>query len=80
MNIIEKINDAVLTPIVYLLFALAVGYFLYGLMKFIQNQDNETAQGEGKRHMVWGIVGIAIMVGVYGLLNLVQSSISGITP
>ena len=75
MDIIKKVNDAILTPIVYLLFALATGYFLYGVLKFIQNQDNETAQAEGKRHMVWGIVGIAIMVGVYGILHVIQASL-----
>lgn len=74
----QKINDAILTPIIVLLFALAVGYFLLGLVKFIRNQDNETELEDGKQHMVWGVIGISIMVGVYGILNLIQSSVSGI--
>ena len=74
----QKINDAILTPIIVLLFALAVGYFLLGLVKFIRNQDNETELEEGKQHMVWGVIGISIMVGVYGILNLIQSSVAGI--
>lgn len=76
MDIIQKVNDAILTPIIILLFALAMMYFLYGVLKFIQNQDNETEQTEGKRHMVWGIVGIAIMVSVYGILHLIQNTAS----
>lgn len=79
MNIIQKVNNAILTPIITLLFALAAGYFLYGLLKFIQNQDNDTAQEEGKRHMVWGIVGIAVMVAVYGILHVIQASVVGLT-
>jgi uncharacterized membrane protein YidH (DUF202 family) len=78
MTIIQKVNDAILTPIIVLLFALATGYFLYGVMKFVQNQDNDKEMEIGKSHMVWGIVGIAIMVGVYGILNLVASSVQGI--
>ena len=78
MTIIEKINDAILRPLIVLLFALATGYFLFGLMKFIQNQDNEEAQSEGKRHMVWGVIGIAIMTGVYGILNTIYLSVSGL--
>ena len=78
MTIIEKINDAILQPLIVLLFALATGYFLFGLMKFIQNQDNEEAQSEGKRHMVWGVIGIAIMTGVYGILNTIYLSVSGL--
>lgn len=79
MDIIQKVNDEILTPLVVLLFALAVGYFLFGVVKFVANLDNESTMEEGKRHMVWGVVGIAIMVGVYGILNLIQSSVSGIS-
>lgn len=79
MTIIQKVNDAILTPIIVLLFALATGYFLFGLMKFIMNQDNDEAQSEGKKHMLWGVVGIAIMVSVWGILNLINESVIGIT-
>lgn len=74
---IQKVNDAILQPIVSLLMALAVGYFLFGVMKFVKNQDSEDAQAEGKKHMVWGIIGVAIMVSVYGILNLVKSTVAG---
>lgn len=74
----QKINDAILTPIIVLLFALAVVYFLFGVAKFVRNQDNETELEAGKQHMVWGVVGISIMVAVYGILNLIQSSVAGI--
>ena len=77
MNIIQKINDAILQPIIVFLFALAVVYFLFGLFKFIRNQDNEKEMEGGKQQMVWGIVGIAIMVGVYGILHLIQASVAG---
>lgn len=79
MNIIEKINDLILNPIIFLLFAVAVLYFLFGLFKFIQNQDNETAQEEGKRHMIWGVIGIFLMVAVYGILDIIGSTVSNIT-
>lgn len=78
MTIIQKVNDAILTPIVYLLFAVATVYFLFGLMKFILNQDNDEAQSEGKKHMMWGVIGIAIMVSVWGILNLINESVKGL--
>ncbi|HBB43783.1 MAG TPA: hypothetical protein DCZ83_00040 [Candidatus Yonathbacteria bacterium] len=77
MNIIQKINDAILQPIVMLLMALAVAYFLYGVMKFVRDQSSEDAQVEGKRHMVWGVVGIAIMVSVWGILNFINEFVIG---
>ncbi|MFZ2831730.1 MAG: hypothetical protein WAZ40_01115 [Minisyncoccia bacterium] len=73
----KKINESILQPIVMLLMALAVAYFLFGVMKFVKDQDSEDAQGEGKRHMLWGVVGLFIMVSVYGILNFINSFVLG---
>lgn len=77
MNIIQKINDAILQPIVTLLMAAAVAYFLYGVMKFVKDQGSEEAQVEGKKHMMWGVIGLAIMVSVWGILNFINSFVMG---
>lgn len=78
MTIIERLNDLILNPIIYLLFAVAVFYFLFGLLKFIQNQDNETAHEEGKQHMLWGVIGVFLMIAVYGILNLIGATLGNI--
>jgi len=77
MNFLQRITDSVLQPLVSLLMAAAVAYFLFGVMKFVKDQDSETAQQEGKKHMLWGIIGLAIMVSVYGILNLINSFVIG---
>ncbi len=74
MNIIAKISDNILNPIITLLFASAIFYFLFGLLKFIQNQDNEAALEEGKSHMVWGIIGIFLMMSVLGILRIIKNT------
>lgn len=76
---IERFKDQIIQPIITLLVAVAVGYFLYGLMEFIRNQDNEDAQESGKKHMLWGVIGIAIMFSVYGILNLVNDIAGSLT-
>jgi uncharacterized membrane protein YidH (DUF202 family) len=78
VNIIQRLNDLIINPLIILLFALAVFYFLFGLLRFIQNQDDENAQEEGKRHMVWGVIGIFLMIAVYGILNLIGSTVGNI--
>ncbi len=77
MNIIQKVNEAILQPLIALLMAAAVAYFLFGVMKFVKDQDSEDAQVEGKKHMLWGVIGIAIMVSVYGILNFINSFVLG---
>lgn len=78
-SVASKINSEIIQPIIIFLFAVAIGYFLYGLMEFIRNQDNEDSHEAGKKHMIWGVVGIAIMFAVYGILNLINETVKGIT-
>ncbi len=75
MDALAKIKTEILNPLIWLLFALAVGYFLYGVFVFIQNQDNEKAKEEGKQHMLWGIIGIFLMIAVYGILGLIANTL-----
>ncbi len=75
---IAVINREILNPLILLLFGAAIVYFLWGLMVFIRNQDNEEAQGDGRRHMFWGVVGIFLMMAVGGILNVLTNLASQI--
>ena len=79
---IGKVDTLIINPLISLLFALAVVYFLYGVFEFLMNQDNEEAKTKGKSHMVWGIVGITIMMGVWTILGMIINTfnIKGIDP
>ena len=50
--------------------ALAVLFFLYGVMEFIAGAGNEEKRTQGKRHIIWGIIGIFIMISVFGIMRL----------
>lgn len=76
MNIIDNIAFFIIKPIVTLLIALAVLYFLYGLLKFIGNQDNPTEQEAGKRHMIWGVIGVFLMMTVGGILAIIDNTLN----
>ena len=75
---IGRVDTLIINPLIGLLFALAVVYFLYGVLEFILNQENEEKKTSGKSHMLWGIVGITIMLGVWTILNIVLSTL-GVT-
>lgn len=78
-SVIDKIKSEIVQPIIYFLIAVAVVYFLFGLMEFVRNQDNEEAKTDGKRHMMWGVIGMAIMFSVYGILNVINNTVIRIT-
>ena len=72
---IGKVDTTIINPLIFLLFALAIVYFLYGVLEFLMNQENEEKKTSGKSHMLWGVVGIVIMLGVWTILSMVQSTI-----
>lgn len=70
----KKINDNVVSPVIYLIMSLAIVYFIWGVMVFIKNADNVELRKEGSMHMLWGIIGIFIMVSAKGIIYLIISS------
>ena len=62
-------ND-LFTIIIDLLAGLALVYFLWGATQFIMNGGDEKKREEGRQQMIWGIVGLFIMISVWGLVNI----------
>jgi len=81
-SFVSNVNKLIINPLIILLFGLAVVYFLYGIFEFISNGENEEKKTTGKNHMIWGIVGIVIMMGVFTILNIIMRTfnIEGINP
>ena len=72
---IGNVDTMIINPLIGLLFALAVVYFLYGVFEFLSNQANEEKKTTGKSHMLWGIVGITIMMGVWTILGIIVNTL-----
>jgi phosphoglycerol transferase MdoB-like AlkP superfamily enzyme len=66
--ILGLINVAI--PIII---ALAVLVFIWGVFKYVVS-DSEEAKGKGKDMMIWGIVGIFVMISVWGLVNILVNT------
>ena len=75
-SFIGKVDTMIINPLIYFLFALAVVFFLYGVLEFIFNQENEEKKTTGKSHMLWGIVEITIMLSVWTILNMILSTLN----
>jgi uncharacterized membrane protein YidH (DUF202 family) len=73
---LSNVSTEILNPLILLIFALALVYFLYGMFEFISNADNEEKRSIGKNHMLWGIIGLTIMVGVWFILGVVLRTIN----
>lgn len=72
---IGKVDNMIINPLIGLLFALAIVFFLYGVFEFFSNQTNEEKKTIGKSHMLWGIIGITIMMGVWTILGIMLNTL-----
>jgi hypothetical protein len=77
-SFLSNINDQIVTPIIYLLFALATVYFLYGVYLFVKNAESPDKRSEGAQSMIWGIIGLFIMLSVKGIINLILRTVGAI--
>lgn len=75
---LQKIVDVIVNPAIKLLFILAFIVFLWGMVEFIRSADNETGRDKGKLHMLWGVIGLAIMVSVNGIMRILQGTIDSL--
>lgn len=71
---LNKFVDYIINPMILLLFAAGFFLFMWGLVVFLWNLEEGAAQNEGKQHMLWGIVGMLIMVSVYGIVGLLENT------
>lgn len=73
--LVGRINEQVINPLIVLLFTAALILFVFGLFNFFGKRESTDALEKGKRHMVWGIIGMVIMVSVFGIMNFITGSI-----
>lgn len=72
---IGKFTGLILQPIILLLFALAMYYFVMGMIMFISKSDDPKARETGRTHMMWGVIGFFIMVSVFTILRIATNTL-----
>ena len=72
---------AYMDRIVPFIIALAVVFFIYNVFVYaIVGASDEEKRTEARTRMVWGIIGIFVMVSVWGLVAILQSTFNlGVT-
>lgn len=67
-SIICKVNQ-IINGLVPVLIALGVVYFIWGVISYVVGADEE-AKSKGRDRMIYGIIGLAVIVAVWGLVNV----------
>jgi uncharacterized RDD family membrane protein YckC len=79
VDLLDRIVDYVIDPAVKVVFTLGLFMFLWGFVEFLWKLKDGQVSEDGKNHMVYGLVGMMIMVSVYGIISLVMNTF-GIDP
>jgi len=72
-DILDQIRT-VFNLTVPLLFGLALIYFFWGVAKYILAAGDAKLASEGKAIMIYGIIALAVMASVYGIINFLQTA------
>lgn len=65
------LSQIFLTRAVLLIISLAVVWFMYNVFRYVI-VDTEAEKTIAKSQMVWGIIGIFVMVSIWGLVAILQ--------
>lgn len=71
-NIVVEIID----PIILLLSGGAFVVLLWGIFQFIYHAGDSTKRAEGRSAILWGIVGLVIIFGAFGIINIALRTFS----
>jgi hypothetical protein len=63
----------------YIMLALSVFMLIWGIFKFIIYAGDENGRKEGRTIIFWGVIGIFIMLSIWGIVNLLGNTV-GLAP
>ncbi len=72
---IKKLNTYIFNPLISLMVVVAVAVFIYGIFEYIRGADSEEARQKGQQHILWSIIGLFIMVGVFFIMRVILGSV-----
>lgn len=70
----------ILQPIIFLLFAVAFVIFFWGIVTSIRDSEDEKGREKGKQSILWGILGMVIMISVFGIIRIITGTIGADNP
>lgn len=77
-NVLNPIIVNIVYPVIALVFGLAILLFVYGIIQMIINGNDPEARKKGQGMILYGSIGMFIMVSAWGIIYLVSNTVIGI--
>lgn len=76
IQLIDAAFALITNILIPLAFALSVLYFFWGVVKYIRTgASSEEAAKEGRRVMVWGVIGLFVAFSIWGIISFVRGEL-----
>jgi hypothetical protein len=69
----------IIIPITEGLLLFTVLIFIWGVFGLIMHADDPAARATGQKHILWGLVGLFIMISSYGIIRVIGNTV-GVDP
>jgi len=77
----QAIRNDIIMPIIVLAFAVALIVFIWGMLGYIlalRRGDADEGRLKGQQHMIYGAIGMAIMISVFGILQFIVGTLQSL--
>ncbi len=74
-SLVGRIVDAIVMPVLVVVFLLAIFYFTWGVAKFLIYSNDPDKRKDGQKHILYATIGLAIMISVFGIIRLVANTV-----
>ncbi len=73
----RKVTEVVINPLIALIFAVGLLVFVWGMVEYVWSlSSNAKNKEQGKQHMLWGLIGMFVMVASYAIIKIVASTLN----
>lgn len=73
-SILNWASCTLIKSVIPLLFTLATAAFIWGIIQYFLNPENEEKRTKGKEYLVWGIIGLFVMISIWGLVGVLSDT------
>ncbi|MEK7175275.1 MAG: hypothetical protein AAB693_00515 [Patescibacteria group bacterium] len=74
-NILCRLQD-IFGALIPFLIAIGVLYFIWGVIQYVISEDEE-AKSRGKDKIVYGLIGLVVIISMWGLVGILQNTFLG---
>lgn len=69
-DLINYVTCIIGSSVIPLIFTLAIASFVWGVVQYVINDQEEAKKAKGRSFMIWGIIALTVMVSIWGLVRI----------